>query len=228
MKLEPIAKYDPSQEVLALGSSTGYLPLRDRYAGGATGRGLALSSSTGPSLLPQEGKQEESTSGRPSQQLFVDPSSVPSLETPSVDPNPLRLDATALQGNCPSKEESATPVVFLRREPIVQNRFVPLQKWEGTVLQVLEDSFFARLVDLTSGGVDEEAEFPVEEISDADRSLITPGAVFYWNIGYIDNISGQRTRASVIRFRRLPVWRPEELERAERKARRISDLLDWK
>lgn len=126
------------------------------------------------------------------------------------------------------KGEFIAPVVFLRREPIVQNRFVPLQKWEGTVLQILEDSFFARLVDLTSGGVDEEAEFPVEEVSDADRSLIRPGAVFYWNIGYIDNISGQRTRASVIRFRRLPVWRPEELERARRKAQHISDLLDWK
>jgi len=204
MKLEPIAKYDPAQEVLALGSSTG------------------------PSPFPQEGKQEESTPGRPPQQLFVDPSSVPSLGTPAVDPNPLGLNATALQGNCLMNGEFVAPVVFLRREPIVQNRFVPLQKWEGTVFQVLEDSFFARLVDLTSGGVDEEAEFPVEEVSDADRSLIAPGAVFYWNIGYIDNISGQRTRASVIRFRRLPVWRSEELERAKRKAQHLSDLLDWK
>jgi hypothetical protein len=76
--------------------------------------------------------------------------------------------------------------------------------------------------------MDEEAEFPMEEVSDADRSFIMPGAVFYWNIGYIDNISGQRTRASVIRFRRLPVWRPEELERAKLKARHLSDLLDWK
>jgi hypothetical protein len=111
---------------------------------------------------------------------------------------------------------------------ITTNRFVPLQKWEGIVLQVFEDSFFAQLVDLTSGGVDEEAEFPVEEVSDADRSLIAPGAVFYWNIGYIDDISGQRTRASVIRFRRLPVWRSEELERAKRKAQHLGDLLDWK
>ncbi len=204
MKLAPLAKYDPSQEV------------------------LALDSSTGPSLLPPEREEKVSTSGRPSQQLLGHPSSVPSREALSFDSNRLRLDITALQGNYPAEGESITPVVFLRRVPIVQNRFVSLQKWEGTVLQVLEDSFFARLVDLTNDGVDEEAEFPVEEVSDADRSLITPGAVFYWNIGYIDNISGQRTRASVIRFRRLPVWRPEELERAKRKAQHISDLLDWK
>jgi hypothetical protein len=204
MKLEPLAKYDPSQEVLVLNSSTGSSP------------------------FPQEEGPQRSTSGCPSQQLFGDPSRIPSLEVPPSDPNPLHLDATALQGNCPMKEESVTPVVFLKREPIVQNRFVPLQKWEGTVLQVLEDSFFARLVDITSGGADEEAEFPMEEVSDADWPLITPGAVFYWNIGYIDNISGQRTRASVIRFRRLPVWRQEELGRAKRKAQHISDLLDWK
>ena len=113
-------------------------------------------------------------------------------------------------------------------QPIIQHRFVPLQKWEGTILQVLDDSFFARLVDLMSGGPDEEAEFPIEEVSDADRSLVEPGAVFYWNIGYIDSVSGQRTRASVIRFRRLPTWRSEELERAKRRAQRVSDLLDWK
>jgi len=204
MNLKSIAKYDPSQEV------------------------LALDSSTGPSSLPPEQGQNGATSGRPAQQLFVDPSNVPSLATPSFDPNPPCLDTTAPQGNCLIEGESGSPVVFLRREPIVQNRFVPLQKWEGTVLQVLQDSFFARLVDLTNGGVDEEAEFPVEEVSDADRSLIAPGAVFYWNIGYIDNISGQRTRASVIRFRRLPVWKPEELERAKHKAQRIGALLDWK
>jgi len=203
MKHESFAKFDPSQDVF-------------------TSR-----SPTGSSLLFKEAGQKEATSDRLFQQLFVDPD-VPSSEAISSDPNPLRLDATAPHRNFPPKEEPPTSVVFLKREPIRQNRFVPLQKWEGIVLQVLGDSFFARLVDLTNGGMDEEAEFPIEEVSDADRSFITPGAVFYWNVGYIDNVSGQRTRASVIRFRRLPVWRPEELERAKLKARHLSDLLDWK
>ena len=139
------AQYDPSQEV------------------------LALDSSTGPSLLPQEREEKVSTSGRPSQQLFIDPSRTSSRGATFFDPNPLHLDATAPHGNSPLKEKPAASVVFLKREPIVQNRFVPLQKWEGIVLQVLEDSFFARLGDLTSSGVDEEAEFLMEEVSDADR-----------------------------------------------------------
>jgi hypothetical protein len=203
MKRESLAKFDPSQEVFTSGSPTG-----------------------SPSLF-KEARQRKATSGPSSQQLFVDPGISLSKAIP-FDLNPLCLDATAPHRNFPLEEEPTTPVVFLKREPTVQNRFVPLQKWEGIVLQVLDDSFVARLVDLTSGGMDEEAEFPMEEVSDADRSFIMPGAVFYWNIGYIDNISGQRTRASVIRFRRLPVWRPEELERAKLKARHLSDLLDWK
>lgn len=211
MKLNPIAKYDPSQEVLALDSST-------------------FSTQLPPEIREQspERGEQSSTSGRPPQQLFIDPTSLRPSETPPSDPDLPSPVTTALQGNRLTTEESATPVVFLKREPIIQNHFVPLQKWEGTVLQVLEDSFFARLVDLTNDDVDEEAEFPMEEVSDADRSLIAPGAVFYWNIGYIDNISGQRTRASVIRFRRLPVWRSEELERAKREAQHLGDLLDWK
>ena len=203
MKRASFAKFDPSQDA------------------------FTSSSPTGSSLLLKEEGQKEATSDRLPQQLFVEPG-IPLSKAIAFDSNPLRLDDTAPHRNFSLKEEPPTSVVFLKREPILQNRFVPLQKWEGIVLQVLEDSFFARLVDLINGGMDEEAEFPIEEVSDADRSFIAPGAVFYWNVGYIDNVSGQRTRASVIRFRRLPVWRPEELEKAKLKACHLSDLLEWK
>jgi hypothetical protein len=204
MKLESVMKFDPTQEVLTLSSSA-----------------------VGAPFLEGDGVKT-STSGPPSQQCFVDPTSLPSSKTRSLDPNLVQADTTAFLGNSLPQEEPVSPVVFLRRAPLVQNRFIPLQKWEGTVLQVLKESFFARLVDLTSGGMDEEAEFPLEEVSDADRSLVEPGAVFYWNIGYVDSLSGQRTRASVIRLRRLPVWGAEELERAKQKAQYMSDELDWK
>lgn len=204
MKIESVMKFDPTQEVLTLSSSAVGFP-----------------------LLEDDGVKT-STSGPPSQQCFVDPTSLPLPKTRSLDPNLVQVDTAALLGNSLPQGEPISPVVFLRRSPLAQNRFVPLQKWEGTVLQVLKESFFARLVDLTSGGIDEEAELPLEEVSDADRSLVEPGAVFYWNIGYVDSLSGQRTRASVIRFRRLPVWRVEELERAKQKMQYLSNELDWK
>jgi hypothetical protein len=48
--------------------------------------------------------------------------------------------------------------------------------WEGIVLEVKEDSFLARLIDLTEEGPDEEAEFPLEEVPGGDKHLIKPGA----------------------------------------------------
>jgi hypothetical protein len=122
-----------------------------------------------------------------------------------------------------------TPSVYIRKsiysEP--QSRFEVLQKWEGVVLEVLSDSFTARLSDLTRQGPDEDAEFALEEIDIGDRDLLRPGAVFYWNIGYSDSLTG-RARVSIIRFRRLPIWRRDELEKAKRDAERLSNLIDWK
>lgn len=119
--------------------------------------------------------------------------------------------------------------IVLRHKPLrIKEGFIPLQKWEGTVLEVIENSFIARLIDQTSGAPDEEAEFPFEEISDDDLPLIEPGAIFYWNIGYTVSPSGQRTRSSLIRFRRLPAWTEGEIKEARREAERLSDILDWK
>ncbi len=120
------------------------------------------------------------------------------------------------------------PVLFPRGVYASQPRFLTLQKWECSVLEVNEDSFTARLIDQTNQGPDEEAEFSLEEVPLADLELVKPGAVFYWNIGYSDSLSGQRTRVSIIRFRRLPVWRADELEAAKREAVRLRDTIGWK
>lgn len=127
------------------------------------------------------------------------------------------------------REQQAPPNVFFRKTVYAQphSRFEVLQKWEGFVLDVLSDSFTARLIDLTQKGSDEEGEFALDEIDAADKELLNPGAIFYWYIGYSDSSTG-RARVSVIRFRRLPIWRSEELQRARREAERLSGLLEWK
>ncbi len=107
-----------------------------------------------------------------------------------------------------------------------QTRFESLQKWRGVVLEVSDEYFLARLVDIESPFPDEEAEILKKEISDEDLQLIAPGAVFYWNIGYQVDPSGQRKRASVIRFRRLPMWMPQELADAKRKAEKTVSMLN--
>lgn len=108
-----------------------------------------------------------------------------------------------------------------------QSIFISLQKWEGIVMEVKDDAFLARLIDLTNKGVDEEAEFPIDEISEEDKLLVRPGAIFYWNIGYHTSSSGQRTRTSIIRLRRLPAWTQREIDAAKREAERIRKALGW-
>jgi hypothetical protein len=109
-----------------------------------------------------------------------------------------------------------------------QDSFLLMQKWEGVVTQIGDDSFLATLRDISAGGEDEEAEIFTEEISPADMSLLGKGAVFYWCIGYRDTLTGQRIRASEIRFRRLPAWSKRELDAAQKEAEELSDLLKWK
>jgi len=106
-----------------------------------------------------------------------------------------------------------------------KKKFRVLQKWEGYVIEVEQDTFFARLVPIVGEGPDQEAEIYLEEIEPDDRILIEPGAVFYWSIGYSDKPAG-RERVSLIRFRRLPTWTRRELEIARTKAAKLRDLFD--
>ncbi len=125
----------------------------------------------------------------------------------------------------------AQQIPFVRQASIqtpAQDSFLLLQKWEGVVKKVRNDTFIAQLTDLSSQSEDEEAEIPIEEISLADKSMLAPGAVFYWCIGYRDTPGGQRIRASEIRFRRLPSWTLKELDNSRKEAEELGDLLEWK
>ena len=123
------------------------------------------------------------------------------------------------------------PVPVIHRHTPVHDtdRFLVLQEYEGVVITLERDSFWARLVNRTTRGApDEEAEFLMEEVSSCDRRLVAEGAVFYWHIGYRDGKNGQRTRAALIRFRRLPAVVDEVLEVARREASALlADFERW-
>jgi hypothetical protein len=116
---------------------------------------------------------------------------------------------------------------IIKFPPISHRRshMVSLQKWQGYVLRVTDNFLYVRLVDLNRVGIDEETEIPIEEISGDDKELIKPGAIFYWNIGYLDSYGGQRSRVSVIRFQRLPSWSREEIDAAKREAGRLQKII---
>ena len=122
--------------------------------------------------------------------------------------------------------ERYKPLVDLPPKPI-REFFDVRQKWEGYVLEVGEDSFLARLIPLKGDETELEAEIVLEEIDLEDRDLLEAGAVFYWNIGYLDRPDGRRS-VSQIRFRRLPAWTKHEQEKAQEEASRLMKLFEDK
>ncbi len=128
--------------------------------------------------------------------------------------------------NIPEKELPVTPIYHFK---LKQNtgRAISLQKWQGIVTQIFKDSFYSDLINLTHEGFDEETEFSIEEVSPEDQSLIEVGAIFYWSIGYHHSYSGQRTRMSQIRFKRMPNWSKKAIEMAEKKAKKTATLFGW-
>ena len=101
------------------------------------------------------------------------------------------------------------------------------QVFEGTVVAINQqnDTFTARLADLTDNGADEEGEFCLSELN-GDQSLVVPGAVFTWTIGLQTRGSTrQQVRQSDIRFRRIPAVSQQAIAKAEIEAQLLSQFL---
>lgn len=139
-------------------------------------------------------------------------------------------------GNLESEERlGQSQAVKLRRAqdlrvpkvpPAKREQFQVRQKWEGHVLEVLKGSFKARLYGIRStfGQLGQQiTEFEFEEIDEADRELIKPGAIFYWTIGYLHPGTQLISR---IRFLRQPPLSNEEWDSIEQEVARLSTLID--
>ena len=112
-------------------------------------------------------------------------------------------------------------VVRVREWPVVRDErpetptFYALQEWEGHVVSINETEFTARLVDLTDrrSFEEEEAQIPLEEISESVAAKMKVGSIFRWVVGYKHWAMGQKERVSSIVFRDLPA-----VSRSDRRA----------
>lgn len=120
---------------------------------------------------------------------------------------------------------SVVAPVSIPEPTLPQAEFEAIQKWEGHVVSVGEAEFTASLVDLTQPGIEEEAVLDLSEVTEDDLPLVQPGAVFYWTVGYRVEQSGERSRSSVIWFRRLPAWTEKDIERAHARAEDLKAKL---
>lgn len=114
-------------------------------------------------------------------------------------------------GSRSTKEEKSISYTHLIPSDLDKNiinhesvNFKSIQRWEGTVTNISKNKFTALLVDLTSGGTEEELTLEKDKIDPNDIDLLEIGSTFYLNLGYhIKNkthINGLN-----LRFRRLPI-----------------------
>jgi hypothetical protein len=142
--------------------------------------------------------------------------------TPADDDIGLRSDdetEDSMNGeDVPHQFEIASMPERPRREETHQ----AFRQWEGVVEAVNDGEFEARLTALDSPSADDEfVTLETARVAQDDRSLIEPGAVFYWNIGETHTVDGQLRNYSEIRFRRLPKRTSGDMQRAAEEA---SDL----
>ena len=149
-----------------------------------------------------------------------------SLAKPNLA-NPYETRSEQFNGESSSIEiKFDQPVIAPPPDQEIREYFHARQKWVGYVAEIGQETFLATLVPIVGEGSDLEAEIYLEDVEPSDRDLVEPGAVFYWSIGYLIKPSGNRCRASQIRFRRLPPWANDKLEAAHAKAQELMSFLD--
>ena len=109
-----------------------------------------------------------------------------------------------------------------------QSTLHALQEWEGYVVAIRDTDFLARLADLTAGSPyeEEEADIPLDEISDYDAARIRVGSIFRWVIGYERSTMGTKRRVSQIVFRDLPAMTKADLRDGAAWAREVTRSLN--
>lgn len=97
---------------------------------------------------------------------------------------------------------------------------IPLQIWEGTVSQVdtkagvMHVQLNAKMGDVPR----HSAEIELQWVSDQDKDLVQPGAVFYLTLFKRTKWGGSIENSQELRFRRRPSWSLMELKRIDEKA----------
>ncbi|MDO9426038.1 MAG: hypothetical protein Q7T93_04335 [Methylobacterium sp.] len=105
----------------------------------------------------------------------------------------------------------------------------PLQEWEGYVVEISDDGFTARLVDITAGQIveGEVADFLISDLSEDDKASLRVGAIFRWVIGYQRSAGGNKRRVSQVVFRKMPAWTKRDISNAKERAAKLLEDIMW-
>ena len=161
-------------------------------------------------------------------ELLAPPGGTTDTVSPMDAPALLPREVPSNAGPSGDEPSRVRPPLHVLHPPISQlpDSFKLLQLWEGRVIRVSEDNVVALISDETDRNQpEEEVVLDIEEFEPDDLSLLKPGAVFYWSIGYAELRGRPRTRSSRIRLRRLPGWTDAEIQRAKKEGARLAQIF---
>ena len=104
-------------------------------------------------------------------------------------------------------------------------RAAPIEVWEGEVksVDIQAQTMQVYLHSKLSQTPDHAGEIGLEWVTDQDKDLIKPGAVFYWTL-YKETRRGSIRNSQELRFRRLPSWSKTQLERIQAEASKLFQI----
>lgn len=134
----------------------------------------------------------------------------PTIETrPDTQPNRIRDYNETLTTQTRVKPPVRMAANTLRVDP----QTVPIQIWEGTVIDIdAKDHAINAILNAKLGSVPRHsAKIMMEWISEQDMDLVRPGAVFYLTM-YKRTLRGTVQNSQELRFRRRPSWSAAQIK----------------
>ncbi len=110
---------------------------------------------------------------------------------------------------------------------MAKESFTVLQEWEGYVIRVGYETFAARLIDLKTLKVEEDAEIYLNQVTFGDLQFLRVGAMFRWQIGYVENENRGMKAAGKIHFLPSPCLSREDISQAQKSAQGIRKTFGW-
>lgn len=106
--------------------------------------------------------------------------------------------------------------------PPTSSDTIPLQIWEGTVINVdYPEQVMHVMLDAKMGQTPRHAaEIELEWVTDQDEDLVVPGAVFYLTL-YKETKRGSINNSQELRFRRRPSWSKPQLNQIDKDVAKI-------
>ena len=171
-----------------------------------------------------QGAPGASLRDEPIMRLVEDPSSLELAGSMNAEPEQEFLDTSS--GRVTTVDFAKVPASRTDAGSS-QATLCALQEWEGCVVEIGDETFEARLLEVTAGARSdtESAAIPLGEISHG-RDRVRVGSIFRWVIGYERTPGGTTQRVSRIHFRDLPVATDRDLRAGREWARGIMEKFD--